>query len=231
MATRRTEWIDRQVAWLHDHLLNAAPARILDLGCGPGLYGHRLANLGHKCLGIDFGPASIEYAIQQCLNDARCEFKLGDIRQVTFDGPYDLAVILYGELNVFSPDEALAILRKARACLATDGCLVAEVQTPEVVESVGNGQPTEQAVESGLFSDRPYHCRTENQWLAELQVAIQTFTVTDVAREQKTVYRSTTKAWSDDELRLLMRKAGFDDVERCASWPCNIDAFGLWVAR
>lgn len=34
------------------------PTRILDLGCGPGLYTSRLARLGHCCVGIDFS----EYA-------------------------------------------------------------------------------------------------------------------------------------------------------------------------
>lgn len=59
LASRRSEWIDKQVAWIHEHLLGATPSRILDLGCGPGFYSHRLATLGHDCRGIDFGPASI----------------------------------------------------------------------------------------------------------------------------------------------------------------------------
>jgi SAM-dependent methyltransferase len=229
LASRRTVRIDRQVAWIHDQLLNAEPARILDLGCGPGLYSHRLADRGNQCRGIDFGPASIEYAQQQRPNDARCEFMLGDIRQVAFGGPYDLAMFLYGELNVFSPDEVLAIVRKARASLATGGYLVAEVQTPETVRGLGNGQPTEEQAESGLFSDRPYRCRTERRWLSEQQVSIQTFTVTDAASGQASVYRSTTKAWPDDELSQLMREAGFSSLARDTTWPSSNDLFALWV--
>ena len=41
LASRRTEWIDRQVAWIHQDLLKGRPVRILDLGCGPGFYSHR----------------------------------------------------------------------------------------------------------------------------------------------------------------------------------------------
>jgi 2-polyprenyl-3-methyl-5-hydroxy-6-metoxy-1,4-benzoquinol methylase len=62
MASRRVEWIDKQVAWIHAAVLSGRESQILDLGCGPGFYAHRLATLGHDCLGIDFGPASIEYA-------------------------------------------------------------------------------------------------------------------------------------------------------------------------
>ena len=104
LASRQVEWIDKQVAWIDRELLRGEPSQILDLGCGPGFDTHRLAMLGHHCLGIDFGPASIEYANQNNPDTSRCEFVLGDLRRADFGGPYDLAMILYGELNVFAPD-------------------------------------------------------------------------------------------------------------------------------
>ena len=58
-ASRRFEIIDKHVDWIHTHVLKGNPTRILDLGCGPGLYTNRLARLGHHCVGIDFSPASI----------------------------------------------------------------------------------------------------------------------------------------------------------------------------
>ena len=126
LASRCSEWIDRQVQWIHEQILNREPSTILDLGCGPGLYSHRLAQLRHRCLGIDFGPASIEYAQEHHPHASRCEFLLGDIRDVAFGGPYDLAMILYGELNVFSPADALTILRKTQASLESPATLCGE---------------------------------------------------------------------------------------------------------
>jgi ubiquinone/menaquinone biosynthesis C-methylase UbiE len=230
LASRRVEWIDKQAAWIHDHLLDGKPASILDLGCGPGFYSHRLAMLGHRCCGIDFGPASIKYAEQHHPDESRCEFVLGDIRQVAFKGPYDLAMILYGELNVFSPTEASAILRKAQASLTSKGRLVIEIQTPEAVERTGRSEPSEQQSESGLFSDSPHRCRTENQWLPEQNVAVQTFSVTEANGGGTRVYRSTTRAWSDGDLIELLTDAGFHDVSRCDEWPCNTDTLTLWIA-
>ena len=61
MASRRAELIDRHVAWIHQELLGGQPSRVLDLGCGPGLYSSRLARLGHTCTGVDYSPASIAY--------------------------------------------------------------------------------------------------------------------------------------------------------------------------
>ncbi len=230
MASRRTEWIDRQAAWIHDHLSDGEPASILDLGCGPGLYSHRLANLGHRCRGIDFGPASIEYAQQHNPEASRCEFVMGDIREAAFDGPYDLAMILFGELNVFSPAEATAILRKVQASLRPQGRLIIEMHTPEAVERIGRAEPSEQQSESGLFSDYPHRCRTENLWLPEEEVAIQTFTVTEAGGGQTRVYRSTTNAWTNDGLVKLLIDAGFREVVRYDNWPSNVDEFVLWGA-
>jgi len=231
LASRQAEWIDRQVAWVHEHLLGGQPASVLDLGCGPGFYSHRLAMLGHRCCGIDFGPASIEYAQQHNPDDSRCTFVLGDIREVAFGGPYDVAMILYGELNVFAPAEALEILRKAQASLGSQGRLIIEAHTSQAVESLGRGEPSEQQSEGGLFSDRHHRWRTENQWLPEQKVAIQTFSVSEAAGGQTRVYRSTTKSWSDDDLIELLAEAGFLEVARCDEWPCNTEDLKLWVAK
>ena len=231
LASRRTEWIDRQVAWIHDDLLGGQPARILDLGCGPGFYSHRLTMRGHHCRGIDFGPASIEYARQHNPDESRCTFVPGDIRQTAFDGPYELAMILYGELNVFSPAEALAILRKAQIALAPTGRLIVEMQTPQAVQRAGRGEPSRQQSESGLFSDRPHHCRTESRWLGEQQVAIQTFHITEAGAGRAQEFRSTTQAWPDRNLIELLTNAGFGEAARRDDWPANTDDLKLWVAR
>ncbi len=64
-ASRTNTAIDAQVAFIHRQL--PSEAHILDLGCGPGLYTSRLNALGHQCTGVDFSPASINYARSLCL--------------------------------------------------------------------------------------------------------------------------------------------------------------------
>jgi len=231
MASRRTEWIDRQVAWIHQDLLKGRPATILDLGCGPGFYSHRLTMRGHRCHGIDFGPVSIEYANRNNPDKSRCRFVLADIRKVAFGGPYDLAMILFGELNVFSPAEVRAILRKVQASLTSQGILIIEAHTPEVVENMGRSEPSQKRLDSGLFSDRPYLCRTESKWLPEQKVAIQTFHITEADGAPAKKFHSTTKAWSDSELITLLTNAGFNEVAPCDNWPSNTPDLKLWKAR
>jgi 2-polyprenyl-3-methyl-5-hydroxy-6-metoxy-1,4-benzoquinol methylase len=84
-ASRRGLIIDRHVHWIHTEMLQERHSRVLDLGCGPGLYTSRLARAGHQCVGIDFGPASIQFAREQARNEnLSCHYQLGDIRQVDY---------------------------------------------------------------------------------------------------------------------------------------------------
>ena len=79
-ASRRFETVDRHVQWIHQSLLGAGPGRVLDRGCGPGLYTSRLASRGHRCVGIDYSPASIEYARSQAEGEGLdCEYRLQDL--------------------------------------------------------------------------------------------------------------------------------------------------------
>ena len=231
LASRRTEWIDKQVAFIHHSLLEDQTATILDLGCGPGLYTYRLARLGHHCRGIDFGPASIDYARKHNHHPSFCDFVLGDIRHVPFGGPHQLAMILYGEFNVFSPAEAQAILRKIAASLKPQAQLILETQTPPAVERIGHSDTSEHHFETGLFSDHPYCCRTESHWWAQQHATVQTFHITLKKNGLTQTYRSTTQGWSDDDLAHLLTSAGFTNVARRPEWPCNTSDLVLWSAR
>lgn len=231
MASRRTEWIERQVDWLHRELLGARPASILDLGCGPGFYSHRLSALGHRCRGLDFGPASIQYARQHNAHPERCEFELADIRVAEFGGPHDVAMLLFGEMNSFSPKELKAILDKARASLAQgQGTLILEIQVPDAIERTGLSPSLEEQLSSGFFSDHPYHCRIDYQWFACQQVTVETYTIHDQPTSSPRIYRSTTQAWRAEVLTALLQEAGFRDVRQPAGWPCNVTSLALWSA-
>ena len=53
-ASRRLSIIGSHVDWINSAFLSSDSSRVLDLGCGPGLYLERLAKQGHDCTGIDF---------------------------------------------------------------------------------------------------------------------------------------------------------------------------------
>ena len=154
LASRRSEKIDAQVDWIHRKALSGKPAKILDLACGPGLYASRLARLGHRCVGVDFSPASIEYAREQVAGECLdCEYVHADIRTAEYGTGYGLAMLIFGEFNVFKPSDAARILSKASGALDAGGILLLEAHTHEAMREFGRRPATWYSSESGLFSE------------------------------------------------------------------------------
>lgn len=212
-ASRRFEIINKQVAWIHHFILKGQPARILDLGCGPGLYTERLARLGHACVGIDFSPASIDYAREQAkAAGLKCQYLQEDIRKAEFADGFDLVMSIYGELNVFRSEEAKAILVKSYEALAPGGCLLLEPHTFEKVVELGKQPPAWHSVEQGLFSDEPYLYLQENIWDEAAKVAIQRYYIIDAATGDVSYHSSSTQAYTNDEYRILLTDCGFTEV-------------------
>lgn len=210
-ASRRSETIGRHVRWIHDGVLGGQPARILDLGCGPGLYTAALATLGHECVGIDFAPAAIAHAAATAAAAGlRCQYRLGDIRATEYGGGFDLALLIFGEFNVFRMADAELILRKARHALVDGGLLLLEVHTLSAVRALGTAPPAWRSAERGLFSDRPHLRLRECFWDEERRTATERYYVIDAETAEVARYAQSIRAYTDEEYCLLLHDAGFE---------------------
>jgi SAM-dependent methyltransferase len=210
MASRRASTIDAQVAWIHGELLGGRPARILDLGCGPGLYSSRLAGLGHECLGIDFSPASIRYAKELA---AGPRFALGDLREAEYGGPHDLAMQIFGEINVFRPADAALVLGKAAGALAPGGLVLLEAHDFATIERLGREGPSWQASAGGLFSPRPHLLLLERHWDEGRAIATIRYDVVDAANGSVVSFAQSLQAYTEEGYRRLLAGAGFREAE------------------
>lgn len=225
-ASRRSGLIDQHVDWIQRHLLAGQPGRILDLGCGPGLYTSRLARLGHTCLGLDFSPASIAYSTDTARTEGlRCAYRQEDLRRADYGAGYQLVMLIFGEFNVFPPGEARQILAKAHQALAPGGLCLLEVSTEAAVRQMGQGPATWYSTPSGLFSDQPHLCLYEPTWDAEQRVATQRYFIVEARSGEVTRYASSSQAYSETEYRAILEQAGFQSVQlgdaspEGATWP------------
>ena len=213
LASRRREKIDAHVDWIHRKALHGIPTKILDLACGPGLYASRLARLGHRCVGIDYSPASIEYAREQAAQKGlSCEYIHADIRTAEYGSGYGLALLIFGEFNVFKPADARLILRKAHDALDEGGVLLLEAHTSEAMREFGQRPASWYSSESGLFSESPHLCLQENFWDAEYETVTRRYFIVDAATGEVTRYAQSLKAYTDEQYRAVLEGAGFADV-------------------
>lgn len=217
-ASRRAEKIDRHVRWIHQELLSSRPTRILDLCCGPGLYTSRLARLGHECVGIDYSPAAIAYASDQAERESlRCTYRRQDVRRADYGQAFGLAMLIFGELNVFAPADAASILGMACEALDDSGLLLLEPHTFAAVEKIGSAAPSWYSAKAGLFSDRPHVCLQENFWDEQARAATTRYFIVSLADGQVSRHAASYQAYTDAEYRSMLHDCGFGGVRACPS--------------
>ena len=213
-ASRRFEIVERHVEWIHQKLLKGKQSKILDLGCGPGFYTSRLAKLGHECIGIDYSPASVTYATEQHEKEnLGCQYLHEDIRQANFGTGFDLAMLIFGELNVFRPADAKDILKKANHALVDGGVLLLEPHSFDVVKSIGEGSSSWYSAKSGLFSDKPHICLDESFWDEQSSTATKRYFIIDASNSDVARYATTYPAYTEQQYRSLLKECGFETIE------------------
>ncbi|HXZ99996.1 MAG TPA: methyltransferase domain-containing protein [Candidatus Binatia bacterium] len=129
-ASRRQAVVDRHVRRLR-MLLPPPPARILDAGCGPGLYAIRLARLGYTVDGVDVGPAVIAHARREARREGLrhlARFWVQDIRDLPRSDGYDAILLIYYVLENLPVRSQVAGLRRLAGSLRPGGRMIVELR-------------------------------------------------------------------------------------------------------
>ncbi len=218
-ASRRQEVIEQQVEWIASQL--PPGAHILDLGCGPGFYTHRLAERGFHCTGVDFSPASVSWARQQAQNAGlNIDYVQQDIRAYWPDKSFDFIMMTFGELNVFSTADARSLVSRCALWLEPGGGLLAEVHTFDEVKRQGMAEASWQCCPDGLFLGVPHLLLTEHDWDEEAQTSSTQFWAIE-ANGHNTRFGSQMTACRDDEYVSLLGNVGFTLLPPPESHDCQ----------
>jgi SAM-dependent methyltransferase len=213
-ASRKFDKIDQHVEWIHSYLLSGKLSRILDLGCGPGLYVNRLAKLGHHCVGIDFSPASIVYAKHTARSESLdCQFVEADMREAAYGRDFDMVMLINGEFNVFSPADARLILSKAYQALKPGGILVLEPHTFEAIWQWGERTPSWYSSKKGVFSSTPHIVMEEFFWNQDLHTTTNRYFILDANSNEVILYSQSLMAYKNREYGSLLQDNGFTAVD------------------
>ncbi len=211
--------------------------QICDLTCGPGLYMVELARRGCAVMGVDFGPAAVAYARDLAGNAAvaeRCTIVQEDIRTVTLPAEtFDLVLLIYGQLAVFTKAEAADLLAKAAAALKPGGHLIVELLNQDRVDKTSsNWWFTD---ETGLWGDGPFLHLGERFWDDEQALSYERFHVLHLESGQYTEVHLCDQSYAIATLQGMMRTAGFSQVDVYPRWDglplYDADEWIVYVAR
>lgn len=104
--------------------------RVLDLGCGPGLYSELIQKRGVEVVGIDCSERSIRYAKERSERlNLGITYEQMDFFDMKFENEFDVVLQIYGELNTFSDENRDRLLGLIRKALKREGCFVFDVTT------------------------------------------------------------------------------------------------------
>ncbi|MFN2371244.1 MAG: class I SAM-dependent methyltransferase [Candidatus Krumholzibacteriia bacterium] len=211
MASRRPELIQRHCDWLETRL-GPGPKRILDVGCGPGLYLHELARRGHTGVGFDFAPAALRWAADQARHAGLdCTFFAADLKDLPPDlpartGPCDVVTFWFGEFHSFPPAVAAAFLPLLVACLKPGGLFVLEYQPRDGFAEEDDAEW--QVVSAGPFTDEPHLWLQRHTWDQEAQTEIHTHWILAPGSATLQRYVQCHQAWEMDRLVALLAGCG-----------------------
>ena len=152
-SSRRIEVIDRTVAWL-DEQLDFDGKRVVDLGCGPGLYARRMAKRGATVTGVDFSANSLDYARTRDTHNV--DYFEADYLQDELPVEIDIAVLIYCDYCVLAPEKRKLLLTRIRDLLNPGGQLVLDVSGPGAFDMVGDHLEIGERLWDGFFAPGDY---------------------------------------------------------------------------
>ena len=148
---------------------------------------------------------------------------------------FGLAMLIYGELNVFRPAEAKMILKKANHALAEKSVLLLEPHSFDAIKRIGDQPSSWYSTGSGLFSDKPHLCLDESFWDEQSSTATKRYFIIDASTGDIAHYATTYQAYTKEQYHNLLKECGFETIDFYPSLgeakdKCPSDLFAL-VAR
>lgn len=236
-ASRVTEERLLQLDWIWSKTALAPNYAVCDLTCGPGLYAVEFARRDCHVTGVDFGPAAVAHARKLAQNasvEERCTIIQEDIRIVDLPtAAFDLVLLIYGQLAVFTKVEAQQLLNKAANLLKPGGHLVVELLDQDRVDKTsGNWWFTD---DQGLWGDEPFLHLGERFWDEDEEVSYERFYLLHLESGEHTEIHLCDQTYAVETMQAMMCEAGFRHVDVYPRWDglplYDADEWMVYVAQ
>ncbi len=209
-ASRKHSTIDTSVKWMSEDIFLDKTLRILDLGCGPGLYTSRLARLGYSITGIDYSHRSIDYAKDYAEdNSLDINYIYQNYLTIDFKSEFDVIILIYCDLGALTNKERDTLLQKIHCALKPGGIFIFDVFTDKYRTEKDLGRSWE-VTNDGFWNDKSYLALTESFLYPEEDTYLnQTIVITE--EEEISVYRLFNHFYTVPTITNVIEKYGFID--------------------
>lgn len=208
-ASRQPATIDWTVAWLKTHLALQPGMRLLDLGCGPGLYCRRFAQAGLQVSGIDYSRRSIAYATEDAVqHDLPITYRYGNYLELNDEDAYDVISLIYFDFGTLTEEERACLLPRIWRALKPGGWFVFDVRTSTDFTRQREACTWALCPEGGFWHAGPY-LELKATWLyPEAETILDQYAIVSEAGDIR-IYRIWERCFSTQTITALLAQHGF----------------------
>lgn len=128
--------------------------KVLDLGCGPGLYVREFAKTGADITGVDMSKNSIEYAMDNIASEyANAGFLVKNYLDLDFALCFDVATLIFYDFCALNTLEQETLLTKVHDSLNDNGLFIFDVVSDKKKTTISTNITV---CDEGFWSPKPY---------------------------------------------------------------------------
>lgn len=154
-GSRKSTTLHLSSIWIAE--LSGARADILDMGCGPGLYGNHLGPLIGSYNGLDISPYQIAFAKAHNSSHDNTHYHVCDFHKWQPNKQqFDMILLMYAVYSFYPFEERSRLLHNIKNALKPDGCVMIEVFTPNHYDGRKDSTDWQYIEKDGFWKPEPY---------------------------------------------------------------------------
>jgi SAM-dependent methyltransferase len=210
-ASRQHSFINASASWISNQVENPSKCKLLDLGCGPGIYAQAFSALGFCVTGIDFSKRSIDYAMSQAiLQNMQINYHYENYLEMQYENEFDLITLIFCDYGVLPPGDRALLLNKIKTALKPNGLFILDGFTEKQYENFTESK-TVTYEDKGFWSDMPYMCIQNNYRYDESKTYLEQYLI--VTEDQLNCYNIWNQAFGATSFVAELKAAGFSEFQ------------------
>ncbi len=201
-ASRNHKTIEKSVKWIDENMKKNS--KILDLGCGPGLYATKLAEKGHTIVGIDLSANSIEYAKKiNKVNGYNISYINKNYLEIDYLQEFDAVLLIYRDFSALLESERDKLLELVYDSLKPGGKLFFDVSNKN---EVNEKQFTKSwsVQKDGFWSGQEHLVLEDTHYYQEENIILKQYII--IEENNVAEYQVVDKLYSVDEITRLLKE-------------------------
>lgn len=208
VSSRNAEFISRSVDWITDKFDIDNDTKIVDFGCGPGLYTTKLAQKQANVTGIDFSKRSIQYARQVAQREGlSINYVNQNYLDFKTDDRFNLIFMIMCDFCAISPSQRKKMLNLFHEILEPGGSVLLDVYSLTAFDRREEKSIYEVNLLDGFWSPSKYYGFFNTFKYDEEKVVLDKYTIVEENRTR--VIYNWLQYFSPESLEREFTECGF----------------------